>query len=112
QGDFWQAIDALVASGEIVLDRPVCSSPVCYEDARYPYEHGYLASTRSGGGQGIDVWIGSRIDLVVAGVICAFDVRRRDADIKLLLGCTPADAAAMLAIHQEGNRPAMLVLRA
>ncbi|HEV8192199.1 MAG TPA: hypothetical protein VGP82_12075 [Ktedonobacterales bacterium] len=67
QRDYWQALDALVARSELILDRASCSSPVCYEDMRYPYDHGYLAATRSGDQEGIDVWSGSRLDHAVTG---------------------------------------------
>jgi hypothetical protein len=55
QYDSWQALDALVASSEVILDRPSCSPLVCNEDMRCPSDHGYLASRRSGDHEGSDV---------------------------------------------------------
>lgn len=111
QRDYWSAIDALVASSEVILDRPSCSSPVCYEDMRYPYDHGYLAATHSADHEGIDVWVGSGPDRAVTGVIATVDVRLRSTGLNVLLSCTPEDATGILAILQERDQSALLIRR-
>lgn len=109
--DFWQALDTLVATSELVLDRPRGTPHPRYPDFTYPYDYGYLAGTRSGDGQGIDAWIGSLPERSVTGIIYTVDLHKRDAEIKLLLGCTPEEADAIAAIHARGTQSAMLVLR-
>lgn len=97
--DFWQALDTLIATSELVLDRPRGTAHPRYPKFRYPYDYGYLAGTRSGDGDGIDVWIGSLPERSVAGVIYTVDLLKRDAEMKLLLGCTQEDAEAIVALH-------------
>jgi hypothetical protein len=45
------------------------------------------------------------------GVIATLDVRKRSAGLHVLLGCTPEEATALLAIHQVGDQSALLMLR-
>jgi inorganic pyrophosphatase len=59
----------------------------------YPLAYGYLQGTMSGDGQGIDVWLGSSGERGVTGVISTIDLRKRDLEVKLLLGCSRADIA-------------------
>ena len=44
---------------------------------------------------GIDVWLGSMPDRDVTGIACTADAHKRDAEIKLLLGCTAEEMAAV-----------------
>ena len=52
---FWSALDTLVRQSEIVIDRPRGSSHPRYPDFIYPVDYGYLKSTASMDGGGIDV---------------------------------------------------------
>ena len=56
---------------------------------------------------GIDVWRGSLPEGRLDAVVCTVDVRKRDAEIKLLLGCTAAEKHAICNFHPA----AMLVER-
>jgi inorganic pyrophosphatase len=108
---FWMLADELVGSSEIVIDRPQRAVGVDY---------GYLTNTTSIDGEGVDVWRGSLPDTQVTGAIMTVDVRpdHRDAEVKLLVGCTPAEAQAALEGHRGQHlkrwpRPtaAILVMR-
>ena len=57
----------------------------------YPLDYGYLENTSAGDGDGIDVWIGSMDNQILTGILCTFDRLKRDAEIKLLIGCTHED---------------------
>jgi len=54
-GNFWLALDQLVAASEIVIDRPKGSAHPRYRDFIYPADYGYLANTRAMDGGGLDV---------------------------------------------------------
>ncbi len=54
----------------------------------YPLDYGYLQGTTTGDGSLIDVWLGSRGDTAVMAIACTVDLLKRDAELKLLLGCT------------------------
>ena len=67
--DFWKALDELVNSSEIVIDRPKGSAHPKFPDFIYRVDYGYLKDTTSMDGAGIDVWVGSsdkKIDTLVS----------------------------------------------
>lgn len=57
----------------------------------YPFDYGYIEGTSASDGDGIDVFIGSQSNRALTGILCTFDTIKRDAEIKLLLGCTMRD---------------------
>ncbi|MBZ0300794.1 MAG: inorganic pyrophosphatase [Anaerolineae bacterium] len=87
--EFWEAVDRLVASGAPVIDRPQGSAHPRYPDLIYPLDYGYLDGTTGGDGAGIDIWLGSGNLQQPTGVLCTVDLVKRDAEVKILLGCTP-----------------------
>lgn len=109
--EYWRALDALAATSEIVIDRPRGSAHPRYPDFIYPHDYGYLAGTRAGDGDGIDVWVGSLAGRVVTGVVVTVDLHKRDAETKILLGCSPEEMRAIRAIHQDGDQSALLIER-
>jgi inorganic pyrophosphatase len=108
--DFWRKIDALVAACTLLIDRPRGSLHPRHLFP-YPLDYGYLQGTRSGDGEGIDVWVGSLPETGVTAVICTVDLEQRDAELKIMLGCTPAEIGAALAVHNVGSQAAILVRR-
>jgi inorganic pyrophosphatase len=104
-GVFWDILDNLVDSSAIVVDRPKGSAHPRLPDMVYPLDYGYLSGTTAGDGQGIDVWIGSEDNRQVTGIACTADTWKRDAEIKLMLGCTSGEADEIrrfLAAHGLG----------
>ena len=90
--DFWQVMSELSATKPITLDRRRGSAHPRYPDLTYPLNYGYLEDTFASDGGGIDVWIGSKEDnKTLTGILCTFDTLKRDAEIKLLIGCTLED---------------------
>jgi len=57
------------------------------------------------------VWAGSLPDRAVTAVLCTVDLVKRDAEIKVLLGCTPEEARQIATIHNDGDQAAILVER-
>ena len=110
--DFWYALDELVRTSRLVIDRPAGSAHPRYPDFTYPLDYGYLAGTTAADGDGIDVRLGSLPERCVTGAICTVDLHKHDAELKLLLGCTPDEARIALATHQSGGQAAILLWRA
>jgi inorganic pyrophosphatase len=106
---FWAAVRELVSTSEVVIDRPKGSRHPQVTEAIYPLDYGYLAGTTGGDGHGIDVWVGSVRPAVVTGVVCTVDSRKRDAELKILLGCTHAEEGEILAFLNKGLMAAVLV---
>ena len=108
---FWSHLDALVSSSRLVIDRPAGTPHPRYPDFIYPFDYGYLEGTRSMDGGGIDAWVGSLPERRVTAVIVTVDLGKRDAELKLLLGCTPPEARAILATHNSGSQAGLLIFR-
>lgn len=99
---FWSALDTLVRQSEIVIDRPRGSAHPRYPDFIYPVDYGYLKNTASMDGGGIDVWLGTG-DGGVNAVICTVDLLKKDSEIKILIGCTREETAAIYEKHNDSE---------
>lgn len=108
---FWRVLDELVAASNVVVDRPAGSRHPRYPEFAYPLDYGYLEGTSAADGGGIDVWVGSLPERRPTAVVCTVDGLKRDAEIKILLGCTIPEARQILAVHNTGPQAAWLVLR-
>ena len=106
---FWAAAKHLVDTSEIVVDRPKGSSHPTVPEAIYPVAYGYLRGTTASDGEGIDVWLGSLQPNRITGVVCTLDLRKRDAEVKLLVGCTSAEENDILSFLNKGDMAATLV---
>jgi inorganic pyrophosphatase len=105
---FWQAMSELLATTPMIIDRPKGSSHPRYPEVIYPLDYGYLENTSSSDGGGIDVWLGSLNPVMnknstktLTGILCTFDTLKRDAEIKLLIGCTEVDVQTIKVFHQQ-----------
>lgn len=108
---FWHALEILLKQHTICVDRPKGSLHPRYPDIVYPLDYGFLEGTRSGDGQGIDVWIGSLVQQTLSAVIVTTDLAKKEVEIKLLVGCTHEEMQTILRLHQSGMQAALLVER-
>ena len=99
--EFWQAIDTLVSTGRIVIDRPKGSSHPRYSEIRYEVDYGYIEDSTSMDGDGIDVWRGSLPSEEVNAIICTVDLKKKDSEIKLLIGCTEEEIKTVYEFHNN-----------
>lgn len=110
--EFWAALDKLVATSSVIIDRPKGSAHPRYPSFIYPMDYGYLDGTSSMDGEGIDVWRGSDSSQTLTAIICTVDLVKRDSEIKLLLGCTEDEIQTILAFHNDSDlMKGMLVRR-
>ena len=109
--DFWQAIDALCAQSQVVIDRPKGTPHPRYPEFIYPMDYGYLQGTSSMDGGGIDVWVGTRGDRAIDAVMCVVDLLKRDSEIKLLIGCTEAEKEIVCRVHNETEYQKGILIR-
>jgi inorganic pyrophosphatase len=108
--EFWVALDQLVSGTRLLIDRPRGSAHPRYPEMIYPLDYGYLDGTKGGDGAGIDVWLGS-LGRQVSGVICQVDLLKRDAEIKILLGCSEEDMETVLRISNESSLSSVIIKR-
>ena len=98
--DFWKALDELVNSSEIVIDRPRGSAHPRFPNFIYKVDYGYLKDTASMDGAGIDVWVGSG-EKKIDAIMCSVDLMKRDSEIKILVGCTEEEKLEVYKTHNE-----------
>ncbi len=99
--DFWKAVDELVKSSEIVIDRPKGSAHPKYPGFIYKADYGYLKDTSSMDGDGIDVWVGTAGGRYAEAVMVIIDLLKRDSEIKILLSCTEEEKELICRTHNE-----------
>ncbi len=99
---FWEAMAGLAAGRPLVIDRPAGSTHPRFPGCVYPLDYGYVEGTTSGDGDGIDVWVGSLPERDLTGILCTYDSLKRDAEIKLLLGCSPEDIETVIEFSRGG----------
>jgi len=90
-----------VAESEVIIDRPKGSVHPKFGEV-YPVDYGYLSNTTAMDGGGIDLWRGSDPAQRLDAVICTVDLKRRDSEIKLLIGCTPEEKELVYQFHNKG----------
>jgi inorganic pyrophosphatase len=93
---FWMELEKLIAENQVVIDRPQGQPHPHYPALIYPLDYGYLTGTTAGDGAGIDIWLGSKKDKTLTGILCTLDTIKRDAEIKLLAGCSLQDVETIL----------------
>jgi inorganic pyrophosphatase len=111
KASFWEHLESLLESTQIVIDRPGGSSHPRYPSLVYPLDYGYLEGTSGGDGQEIDVWRGSLPESRLDAIVCTVDLLKKDAEIKLLVGCTEQEMAAVSAFHNNGGDMAAILVR-
>lgn len=103
---FWQALDSLLASGRIVIDRPKGSAHPRFPEMVYPLDYGYLEGTRSMDGEGVDLWVGTQDPSDLDAVLCVVDLPKGETEIKLLCGCTEEEKQI---VYRFQNQPPHLL---
>ena len=98
---YWQEMGKLISTNSIIIDRPKGKPHPCYPKLIYPLNYGYLENTTASDGDGIDVWIGSLELKTLTGILCTFDKIKRDAEIKLLIGCTHTEIQIIQGFNNE-----------
>lgn len=98
---FWKTMQELAATTPITIDRPKGTAHPRWADLIYPLDYGYLENTSAGDGDGIDVWFGSSSNKTLTGILCTFDRLKRDAEIKLLIGCTLEDVETIRSFNDQ-----------
>ncbi len=109
--DFWRRLEELVASHELVIDRPRGTHHPRFPRLVYPLDYGHLKGTSGGDGNEIDVWRGSQAAGGLVAVVCTVDALKRDAEIKLLIDCTEQEIDAVNRFHNESEHISGMIIR-
>lgn len=109
--DLWQHADLLVASGDIVVDRPGGSAHPKIAEFVYPLDYGYVVGTQGGDGEGVDVWVGSGTAEAVTAIACTIDPFKKNAELKLLWGCTTEEIGLVEQFYAPQPQAAVILRR-
>ena len=108
---FWSRLDELIESSEIVIDRPKGTRHPRYPDLIFPLDYGYLKGTTGGDGDGIDIWMGTAAHRKLTAIASTVDIKKKDAEIKLIIGCTEEEIAIIEKCHNNLYMSAIIVRR-
>jgi 8-oxo-dGTP pyrophosphatase MutT (NUDIX family) len=108
---FWTRFDAMLDSHEIAVDRPKGTTHPRYPAIVYPLDYGFVKGTSAGDGNDIDVWRGSNAKPCLVAVICTVDSLKNDAEIKLLVGCTPQEIETVRQFHNNNEYMSGIVVQ-
>jgi inorganic pyrophosphatase len=108
---FWSRLDELIKTSEIVIDRPKGTAHPKYPNLIFPLDYGYLKDTTAMDGGGIDVWMGTAKHRKLTAIGCTVDIVKKDAEIKLLIGCTDEDIEIIKKCHNSEFMSGIIVRR-
>jgi inorganic pyrophosphatase len=94
--DFWEYLQQLADTSQIIIDRPKGSTHHRYPDSTYPVDYGFLDGTTSIDSGGVDIWVGSFGQKKVIGALCTVDLLKRDTELKIIFDCTEDEIQAIL----------------
>ena len=110
--DFWTAIDSLIETHKIIIDRPKGTAHPKYKDIIYHVDYGYLQNTKSMDDGGIDIYVGSMQEKRVDSIICTVDLLKGDSEIKLLFGCSKEEKQNIYnTLNNNANMKGILINR-
>ncbi len=92
---FFDELDQLMATSRVVIDRSAGSIHPRFPAVRYPIDYGYLEGTAGGDREGVDVFVGSTAGAGIVAAAVTVDILRRDAEVKVLLDCSPKEIDAV-----------------
>jgi inorganic pyrophosphatase len=107
----WIQIDTLVQTSNLVIDRPGGSRHPRISSVVYPLDYGYLSNTSGGDGNEVDVWRGSLPETCLDAVICTTVLRKRDTEVKLLIGCSTEEKQIVRKFHKTNGMGMILIER-
>lgn len=106
-GYFWQKIDSLLLSTNVIISQEKGSSHPKYLNMVYPVNYGYLEDTDS-----IKIFKGSLKKSTPDAIMVVGDILKRDLEVKLLWGCTAEEEIEILRfINQTDYQKGILVRR-
>lgn len=108
---FWQKLDTLFLSSELIINRPKNSIHPQYSNLIYPVDYGYLNANNTEGEELIDVFKGTGDEFGVQAIIICADILKKDVDVKLLVSCTEEEIQAILLFLNQTDFQKTIICR-
>lgn len=109
--DFWENLDKILDSKEIVIERPKGSRHPQYPEFIYPLDYGYIQNTKASDGMELDVWLGTLTPQKVTGLLVITDLVKMDTEQKVLYGCTENEMENIYKISNQHLMNSILLIR-
>lgn len=107
---FWQKLDTIYLSSELVIDKPKGYVHPLYANLVYPVDYGYLADTLSIN-SGISVYRGTGYS-GLQHIIISADILKKDVEVKLLVNCNEEEVKEILFfLNQTDLQKSVLISR-
>ena len=107
---FWQKLDTIYLSSEVIIDKPKGFVHPLYANLVYPVNYGYLKDTLAAG-DGICVYKGTENN-GLQHVIISADVLKKDVEVKLLVNCSLDEVKEILFfLNQTDLQKSVLISR-
>ena len=109
---FWQKIDTLYLSSDLVMDKPKGTSHHEYHNLIYPVDYGHLKSSVEDIDESVGLYRGTGNKKIIDTIVVCVDILKKDVEVKLLMGCTPQEEEAILIfLNQTDFQKTILVRR-
>lgn len=107
--EFWEMLERIVESCEIVIDRPRGSYHPKYHSSYYEIDYGHLKDTMSSDGSAIDIWVGESKGLGITAVCVTVDEYRKDSEIKILYDCDEEEINTISLFHNQNSMRGLII---
>lgn len=107
---FWQKLDTIYLSSELIIDKPKGYVHPLYANLIYPVDYGYLNDTLAAN-DGISVYKGNE-KTGLQHLIISADILKKDVEIKLLVDCNIEEVTEILTfLNQTDLQKSVLISR-
>ena len=93
---FWQKLDTLLLSSDLLMDKPKGSVHPTYHNLVYPVDYGHLKSNNEDITEHIGIYKGSLNSSIIESIVVCVDILKKDIEVKLLMACTKEEETSIL----------------
>ena len=110
---FWQKIDTLFFSSQIVINRQKKSAHPQYPNLIYPVDYGYLKDIETADKSRINVFVGSlgKKNHSIEYLVIAADILNKDIEIKILHNCSEKEIREILIFLNQTDFQKTILLK-
>ena len=106
---FWQKLDTLFLSSDLIINRPKGSTHPKYHNLVYPVNYGYLKEESLK--DHIGCYKGSVNTYSVTALVLCAEILKKDIEAKLLIGCTPEEEREILEFLNQTDFQKTVIMR-
>ena len=110
-GYFWQKLDTLYLSSDLILDKPKGTVHKRFSNLIYPVNYGYFRENIGGDEEHIRVFRGSLNSSTVEALVVCVDILKKDIEVKLLVGCTDEEELSIMEFLNQTDFQKSVILR-